>query len=173
MSGPTQDCVDDLIVRAHHAAVCVQDFERSRDFYVRVLGFRVEDEMDRRAEPALGEVVALPGSVIRWGMLERQGFRLELFKEAPQNPRGARLREMRMHARRTTKVVGHPTNRGGRRSRRRISRKPFGTGLAGALALSLSSPIAPAIGFVLLRAIIPGTQPVAPAWVLRSFLNVF
>jgi catechol 2,3-dioxygenase-like lactoylglutathione lyase family enzyme len=75
-----EDCVDDLIVRAHHAAVCVQDFERSRDFYVRVLGFRVEGEMDRRAEPALGEVVALPGAVVRWGMLERRGFRLELFK---------------------------------------------------------------------------------------------
>ena len=41
--------------------------------------------------------------------------------------------------------------------------------LAGALALSPASPIAPAIGFVLLRAIIPGKRPVAPAWVLQRF----
>lgn len=73
-------CVDDLIVRAHHAAVCVQDFDAAREFYVEVLGFRVEGEMDRRAEPALGEVVGLPGAVVRWGMLVRDDFRLELFK---------------------------------------------------------------------------------------------
>lgn len=72
--------VDDLIVRAHHAAVCVRDFDAARDFYVQVLGFRVEGEMDRRAEPALGEVVGLPGAVVRWGMLARDDFRLELFK---------------------------------------------------------------------------------------------
>ena len=48
-----------------------------------------------------------------------------------------------------------------------MSRKPFGMGLAGALALSPSSPIAPAIGFVLLRAIIPGKRPVAPARVMQ------
>jgi glyoxylase I family protein len=80
MTVTSEESVDDLIVCAHHAAVCVQDFERSRDFYVRVLGFRVEDEMDRRAERALGQVVALPGAVVRWAMLERGGFRLELFK---------------------------------------------------------------------------------------------
>ncbi|HVO88957.1 MAG TPA: VOC family protein [Casimicrobiaceae bacterium] len=72
--------VNDLVVRAHHAAVCVQDFESARDFYVRVLGFEVEGEMDRRGEAALGEVVGLPGAVVRWGMLVRDGFRLELFK---------------------------------------------------------------------------------------------
>src|SRR5882672_727719 len=37
-----------------------------------------------------------------------------------QVPRGARWREMRMNARRTPKIVVHATNRGGRRSRRRI-----------------------------------------------------
>src|SRR5436190_23041557 len=50
---------------------------------------------------------------------------------------------MRMNARRATKVVVHTTSRGDRRSRRRISRQPEGTGLAGALTLSLGSPIAP------------------------------
>lgn len=72
--------VDDLITRAHHAAVCVTDFDAARDFYVQVLGFRVEGEMDQRAEPALGTVVGLPGAVVRWGMLVREAFRLELFK---------------------------------------------------------------------------------------------
>lgn len=89
MTGATAAGVDDLIVRAHHAAVCVQDFERSRDFYVAMLGFRVEDEMDQRGEPALGQVVGLPGAVIRWGMLERDGFRLELFKY--YTPEGQRV----------------------------------------------------------------------------------
>ena len=80
MGTAPSDGVDDLIVRAHHAAVCVQDFDAARAFYVQVLGFRVEGEMDRRAEPALGEVVGLPGAVVRWGMLVRDDFRLELFK---------------------------------------------------------------------------------------------
>jgi len=52
-----QRSVNDLIVRAHHAALCVQDFDAARDFHVRVLGFEVEDELDRRCEPALGAVV--------------------------------------------------------------------------------------------------------------------
>src|SRR6266513_3251757 len=50
--------------------------------------------------------------------------------------------EVRMNARRATKVVVHTTSRGDQRSRRRISRQPEGTGLAGALALSRCSPIA-------------------------------
>jgi len=75
-----QRSVNDLIVRAHHAALCVQNFDAARDFYVGVLGFEVEDEMDRRSEPALGDVVGLPGAMVRWGMLVRDGFRLELFK---------------------------------------------------------------------------------------------
>ena len=44
-----------------------------------------------------------------------------------------------------------------------FSRQPFGIGAWPALALSLGSPIARAIGFALLRAIIPGKRPVAPA----------
>ena len=44
-----------------------------------------------------------------------------------------------------------------------FSRQPFGTGLAGALALSLGSQISRDICLALLRAIIPGKLPVAPA----------
>lgn len=70
--------IDDLIVCAHHTAVCVQDFEAARDFFTGVLGFRVEGEMDRRTDVA--PVVGLPDAVIRWGMLVRGAYRVELFK---------------------------------------------------------------------------------------------
>jgi catechol 2,3-dioxygenase-like lactoylglutathione lyase family enzyme len=36
--------------------------------------------MDHRKEPALGEVVGLPGAVVRWAMLRHGSYRLELFK---------------------------------------------------------------------------------------------
>src|ERR1700693_594998 len=71
---------------------------------------------------------------------------------------------MRMDARRTTKVVARTTSRGGRHSRRRIAQQPGGTGLAGSLPLSLGLQMAPTICCALLRAIIPGQRPVAPAW---------
>src|ERR1700693_4095943 len=71
---------------------------------------------------------------------------------------------MRMDARRMTKVVVCTASRGERQSRRRIARQPGGTGLAGALALALGLQMAPTICCTLLRAIIPGQRPVAPAW---------
>jgi len=80
---------------------------------------------------------------------------------------------MRMNARRTTKVVVRTTTEEAGAAGAAFSRQPFGTGLAGALALSLGSPIARAIGFALLRAIIPGELPVAPAreWFRGSLVN--
>lgn len=71
---------------AHHAALCVNDFERARDFYTDFLGFELEGERDHRDEAALGEVVGEPGAVVRWAMLHRHGFRVELFKY--YQPRG-------------------------------------------------------------------------------------
>lgn len=70
----------DPILTAHHTAVCVNDFDRALDFYVGFLGFTLEGEMDQRGEPALGEVVGLPGAVIRWAMLRLGSHRVELFK---------------------------------------------------------------------------------------------
>ena len=67
-------------MRAHHTAICVTDFERARDFYCGFLGFEIEGEMDHRSEPALGEVVGLPGAIVRWAMLRRDSYRVELFK---------------------------------------------------------------------------------------------
>jgi glyoxylase I family protein len=69
-----------LIKATHHPAICVDDFNAARDFYVDVLGFTVSAAMDRRAEPALGEIVGLPGAVIRWALLVRDDHRIELFK---------------------------------------------------------------------------------------------
>lgn len=72
--------LDDKLLSMHHTAVCVTDFERAKAFYLDFLGFELEGEMDHRDEPALGEVVGLPGAVIRWAMLRRGGNRVELFK---------------------------------------------------------------------------------------------
>lgn len=72
--------LSDLIVRSHHTAVSVEDFEIARDFFTEVIGMTLEGEMDNRDEEALGTVVGLPGAVIRWAMLERDGARIELFK---------------------------------------------------------------------------------------------
>lgn len=93
MKSGRETSVDDLITRAHHAAVCVRDFDAARDFYVGTLGFRVEAEIDRRDEPALGTVVGLPGAVVRWGMLARGAFRLELFKFYTPDGRAAPARQ--------------------------------------------------------------------------------
>lgn len=69
-----------LIKATHHTAICVDDFDAARDFYVDMLDFTVSAEKDRRDEPALGEVVGLPGAVIRWALLARDDHRIELFK---------------------------------------------------------------------------------------------
>ena len=70
--------LSDLIVRPHHTALSVENFEATRDFFVSVLGFRLEGEMDRRSD--IASVVALPDACVRWAMLNRDGYRLELFK---------------------------------------------------------------------------------------------
>lgn len=81
----------DALLRPHHTAVCVTDFERALRFYTEFLPFRLEGEMDRRSEPALGEVVGLPGAVIRWAMLRLGSHRIELFKYyEPQGRNDAR-----------------------------------------------------------------------------------
>lgn len=72
--------LDDAMLRPHHLALCVDDFDRALRFYVNFLGFEMEGEMDQRDEAPLGEVVGLPGAVIRWAMLHHGSFRVELFK---------------------------------------------------------------------------------------------
>lgn len=69
-----------LVIRPHHTALCVDDFERARQFFVDFLGFTVEGEAGYRDESALGIVTALPGAAISWAMLCLGHYRLELFK---------------------------------------------------------------------------------------------
>ena len=83
--------LQDTLLTTHHTAICVNDFERARNFYTGFLGFELEGEMDHRSEPALGEVVGLPGATIRWAMLCRGHHRVELFKYyTPQGETRAR-----------------------------------------------------------------------------------
>ena len=62
----------------HHTALSVQDFVAARDFFVKVLGFTLEGEMDWRTD--IAPVVVLPDACIRWAILVRNGYRVELFK---------------------------------------------------------------------------------------------
>lgn len=83
--------LEDTLLTIHHTALCVNDFERAKAFYQDFLGFVLEGEIDHRDEPALGEVVGLPGAVIRWAMLAHGSHRVELFKYyAPQGETRAR-----------------------------------------------------------------------------------
>ena len=99
--------LDGLVLRAHHTAVCVEDFEKARAFFTDVIGMRVEGEMDHRSEPALGVVVGLPGAVIRWSMLEFFGYRIELFKY--YNPEGKTI-AIRQCDRGLTHIAFHVNN---------------------------------------------------------------
>jgi len=77
----------DTKLSIHHTALCVNDFDRAKTFYVDFLGFTLEGEMDHRNEPPLGDVVGLPGAVIRWALLAHGSHRIELFKY--YQPQGA------------------------------------------------------------------------------------
>jgi glyoxylase I family protein len=69
-----------LIVRAHHTAVSVRDFDAALAYFTNIVGMRLEGEMDQRREQNLGPVTGVNDPTIRWAMLELGGFRLELFK---------------------------------------------------------------------------------------------
>jgi catechol 2,3-dioxygenase-like lactoylglutathione lyase family enzyme len=80
MTEDRKSLLGDLVMRPHHTAICVEDFDAAKAFFRDVVGMRVENMADRRDEENLGRVVGLPGAVIRWAMLERDGYRLEMFK---------------------------------------------------------------------------------------------
>lgn len=71
--------ISSLIVRPHHVAVSVKDFDAALDFFVGFVGMKVLGEMDHRREENLDRVVGLTNVEIRWAMLEREGFHIELF----------------------------------------------------------------------------------------------
>jgi len=72
--------LSDLIVRQHHTAFSCSDWDKTRSFFVDLLGFKVLGEMDKRDEADLSKVTGLPGAACRWAMLELNGYHIELFK---------------------------------------------------------------------------------------------
>ena len=80
MTDQTSALLDGLVLRPHHTAVSVEDFDAALAFFRDVVGMRVEKHAERRSEEALGVIVGLPGAVIRWAMLECKDYRIELFK---------------------------------------------------------------------------------------------
>ncbi|GJL81156.1 MAG: glyoxalase [marine bacterium B5-7] len=93
MSSTNSALLDDLIVRPHHTALCIENFDAAQSFFCDVLGMRVENEADQRDEEGLGIVTGLPGAVVRWAMLERNGYRLELFKYYQPEGRTVNIRQ--------------------------------------------------------------------------------
>lgn len=83
----------DLVMRPHHTAVCVEDFDAAGAFLRDVVGMRMEATMDNRDEAALGVVVGHPGAVIRWAMFEHSGYRVELFRYYQPSGRTINIRQ--------------------------------------------------------------------------------
>ena len=78
--------VRELIERPHHTAVSCRDWDKTRAFFVDLLGFKVVGEMENRNEPELSTVTGLPDAACRWAMLALGGYHIELFKWL--NPEG-------------------------------------------------------------------------------------
>lgn len=85
---PDRALLSGCILKAHHTAVSVHDFDAALDFFTNIIGMKVEGEMDHRREANLGAVTGVDNPTIRWAMLELGGFRIELFKyHEPQGKR--------------------------------------------------------------------------------------
>jgi glyoxylase I family protein len=72
--------VKELIVRAHHTALSCSDWDKAKEFFVDIIGFKVVGEIDNRDEPPMNIVTGMPGQRCRWAMLELGGYHIELFK---------------------------------------------------------------------------------------------
>ena len=82
----------ELIVRAHHTALCVNDFDAAKLFFTDFVGMELEWEFDRRDEAALSQVTELPGAAASMAMLRLGDYRLELFKyHCPESHRAPQL----------------------------------------------------------------------------------
>ncbi len=77
---PQAQPVKDFIVRQHHTAFSCKDWDKTKSFFVDLLGFKVLGEMEKRDEAVLATVTGLPGAACRWAMLELNGYHIELFK---------------------------------------------------------------------------------------------
>ena len=77
---PQAQSVNEFIVRQHHTAFSCRDWDKTKSFFVDLLGFKVLGEMENRDEAVLATVTGLPGAACRWAMLELNGYHIELFK---------------------------------------------------------------------------------------------
>ncbi|GIW40366.1 MAG: glyoxalase [Candidatus Binatia bacterium] len=70
--------------RLLHYSHCVSDIERSRRFYVEVLGFEVCGEFDFDDE-ATAKVMGIPGAKFKGIFMKRDGMRIEIigFRNPP------------------------------------------------------------------------------------------
>jgi glyoxylase I family protein len=78
--------------RLLHYSHCVSDLERSRRFYVDVLGFEVALEVEFD-DAATARVLGLPRARFRGAFLQRDGMRIELIaftEPPPEAPRAKR-----------------------------------------------------------------------------------
>lgn len=83
--------------RLLHYSHCVSDIERSRRFYVDVLGFEICGEFDF-ADEATARVMGVPGACFKGIFLKRDGMRIEIigFTKPPprETPRRRRADEI-------------------------------------------------------------------------------
>ncbi|MCW5980035.1 MAG: VOC family protein [Bryobacteraceae bacterium] len=77
-----------MIVAHNHTSFTVGDLERSKDFYMSVLGMKLEREFEVQG-PGIETIVGFPGAHLRIAFVSLGSFRLELIEYA--SPRGARL----------------------------------------------------------------------------------
>ena len=64
----------------HHTVLLVTDFDRSVDFYTRVLGFELVSRDDDRRGPFLDQMFALPDVVIKLALVRGGGEIVELIE---------------------------------------------------------------------------------------------
>lgn len=67
-----------FVIRPHHTAFCVTDFDVVLAFFVDLLGFEVEADTER-TEPELAIITAVRDARIRLAMLRLGDYRIELF----------------------------------------------------------------------------------------------
>jgi len=72
--------LDDLIMRPHHTAVSVKDFDAALTFYIDILGFECMGEIRDRGEPGFAKATGVPDGRAHWAMLHRSNYHIELFQ---------------------------------------------------------------------------------------------
>ena len=71
--------------RLLHYSHCVSDIERSRRFYVDVLGFEIVAEFDFD-DPATAKVMGVPGCKFKGIFMKRDGMRIEIIGFSEPKP---------------------------------------------------------------------------------------